>query len=274
MTTSHQWIGALTHEQLFDRDLRAPAEALVDIEVTERGPDWLEGRMTWGLGPSGHLGIGQLGVLMDLVCGRSIITHLTPGQGARTASLRIDAVAPPPAPGEVVTVRARPHSFEGFAVSTASLTGDDGREVAIATGRFAVVDNGSQPRPPEPASTDPEVAPFEPLGVDTEGAETRMTFRPDVRVSNNRQHAHGGTHFCFAEVAAQGAIDAALAGAPCRLVDLGLVFHRPLMVDGSTLHTRSRVDRLGRTLGVVSAELVNPAGKAVTSALATYSLGA
>lgn len=275
MTSAAHWGGAISRDRLFNPDRRSPAEVLMGVQVNEIGADWLAGEMTWGPEAARDFSLGQLGVLVDIVCGRAVIVRLAPGQGCRTASLRIDALDEVPHPGDRITVRARAHTLgPAFAVTNAEVRAADGRLVALVTGRFAVVSEapaGDQGAPCAPTDLPLQPSPLVPLHAQHEADRSLLTFRPDPRLANPRDHVHGGIHALFAEAALTSAVNRGAEG-PARLLDLTLTYHRPIVIDGSEISVEGVVERRGRRLVVAAATMRSAAGKVLSTAHANLGL--
>lgn len=107
-------------------------------------------------------------------------------------------------------------------------------------------------------------------GVDATGVRLELPWQAMFTGSTVKQHMHGGIVASLIDCTC-GLTVVALRGTGAPTVDMRVDFHRgaspgPLFSTGKAL-------RIGRTLAVVDAEVLNAEGKLVASGRAVFSLG-
>lgn len=99
-------------------------------------------------------------------------------------------------------------------------------------------------------------------GLDEEGIEITMPWRPEIVVNPERGYTHGGVLASLVDLAADYAVAAKLGrGGPT--VDMRVDYHK-VALQGE-LRTTARVLKLGRTFASAEAQVYNGAGELCAS---------
>ena len=163
-----------------------PIHHLTGMRPTAAGEGTAEFQMpatAWLASPSGFILGGVLAVLADGPLGCAIQSTLPPGTPYTTSELSMSYLRPAVADGRTLTSRGRlVHAGRSLALSEATVTDADGRDLAHCTSRcfiFPAVDVPSPPPPlpplemPEFDTPDPYLRPVEGQVVDPEVWRTR-----------------------------------------------------------------------------------------------------
>lgn len=132
---------------------------------------------------------------------------------------------------------------------------------------------GSSPQKLANIRTALEAAPFhrwlglKVIGTDADGLNLEMPWRDEV-VSNPRlQSAHGGILAALIDLTGFYALFAS-GNMPAATADLRVDYHRPALP--GTLTITGRVVRLGSTLSVAEASIIDDAGRLLSSGRGAY----
>lgn len=245
---------------------------------------------------SGHLVPGVAVAVADGALGAAIFSLLPAGLGSVTTRLHLDVL---PDPGETrhLTARARAiHLGVGSGLSKAEIVDGEGRLRAVGTARSAIRNAGDMAAiewEPEHA-TAAEVHASQPdLQIRRENGTpsdlqvllgTPALSRVGVRLSSQDERSvvvsfdvrglanwwdvvHGGAVAMLADITGAVALHALLPPhTPIVLVDHDLTFLRPLPT-APAVECRAEITHRSRTLAVVRADVVGPAGLAASATI-------
>jgi acyl-coenzyme A thioesterase PaaI-like protein len=179
-----------------------------------------------------------LWLLADFASGLAVTGTLAAGERITTLRLTLHVVARDLAAGTLHATGCLRDHLGASALSTADIVDDDGRVVARATGRNAVLADevaASYTRSEHPWGA-PPVGAADLIHLDADGA-----WRPDPRAVNTANVVQGGV----LASAAVRALVADLGGPPDEAT---ATFLRPVPVEGAALWARTEVEHGGRTL--------------------------
>ena len=179
-----------------------------------------------------------LWLLGDFASGLAVTGTLAAGERITTLRLTLHVLGRDLAPGTLHATGCLRDHLGASALSTADIVEDDGRVVARATGRNAVLADevaASYTRSEHPWRAPPAGA-AELIHLDADGA-----WRPDPRAVNTANVVQGGV----LASAAVRALVADLGGPPDEAT---ATFLRPVPVEGAALWARTEVEHGGRRL--------------------------
>ncbi|MDQ0616703.1 PaaI family thioesterase [Arthrobacter globiformis] len=280
MTTELPTQQALAGCPTFPADADAlPAEILSGSRLEAAGDEWSLGSMQL---PSeaipDEISLGLFGVLADMTTGNALARSLPPLTSLRTVNLRMDVVGELATPGEMVQARGEQLCLnEHSGVSQTTVRRPDGAALLVCTARFIVVPH--QPLEPllsgqqEAMQLRQSAVVSELLGVTAvahRGEEVQTLITPSDRMANHHGVVHGGLHVGMADFALRRAAQGKAGALPVRLVDLALTYHRPIVISQERqLVIRSRVERRGQRVIIVSADIESTSGRLLTSSQGT-----
>lgn len=271
--------------------LVVPAALTFAVERSTAGGVVTQGRPAAVVDDHGLLPAGALGLLVDHAVGAAIVPRLDPDLRMVTSHMHLELVRPPTTPvlrgtGDVV------HMDRTAALVRATIEGDDGTLVALATSRFALFPSamaqggmvgdvaaasaagGPAPPPAHPLTAGHPVHRLlgtEVVAVDERGVDVRVVASPPL--ANERAGLHGGVGALVGERTGELALRAVRAeGAPMRPVELRVAFVRPVPAVGETLACRADVVHAGRSVAVTRAVLRTTDGRVAVTVDASWAV--
>jgi uncharacterized protein (TIGR00369 family) len=264
--------------------------------LTKRGPAGRDRVTSLAPGASalGHDDLPAAGLaflLADVVVGSGVMAVVRQGEVLVTTNLHIELHERPFASAPVqVGIPGEAFRYHGGGTATGVFR-EEGRTVATAVGRFAVLDvtnraAGSigEDRPPmtDPAAMPPydaaawqQPSPGEhplvarpvhrALGarLDELGTDhVRVSYVAAPHLANERHGLHGGSGALMGERTAEVLLRAlAPAGVELRPVSLSATYLRPIAADGAEVVCEARALHVGRGLASVRSTVFTPAGR-------------
>lgn len=227
----------------------------------------------WTLDPDGQPSVGALGVLVDDVFGCAVIAHRPDDSWGITTEISLDFCSPLPADGSDVTAQAQAvHLDARGGLAQGTVTGADGRTLAVGTQRSRFVPGvpGFRPAPVADADADSAAADglldlLEVSSVRHEGGIT-LELPTGPCVANPVGNLHGGILLGVSELAGRLAVRS--DEHPLQTASLHIAYLRPTPLTGGVRFTTQVLYR-GRTSAVTKVRAVRADGKACSVATVT-----
>ena len=257
-------------------------ERLFGVSVTDAGDGWVDGEMIVpeGVGAGTPLPRGFLGMLADVVLGRSVQSTLPVGGMCRTARLGLDLTGAHVIGGQRLQARGQVLAGHGsLRLASCDVLTPGDRLAARATGWFAVAHE--DPSASEPAAVaGPDLDRFRPLPLDALVALTggvpcsdrserfELLVHPRPETANRSGIVHGGVLVALTEAVLSRTARRTAELEP-RIVHLGMTLHRPVLAGGPPLTATGDVSRAGKRVLALTGALTSATGSLVLSATAT-----